>query len=274
MFKTCLENVRTVAPLLDNITNFVTVNDCANIQLACGASPIMADHPGEVEEIVPACGGLCINLGTLTDSAIQAMFLAGKKANELGKPIVLDPVGVGASRLRTDTADRLLREVRFTVIRGNISEIKCLAAGAGSAHGVDAAAADKVTDGNLDQTVAFAQDLSRRTGAAIAISGAIDIVADPDRAYVIRNGVETMARITGSGCMLTALLGAYLAANPDNALEAAAACVCAMGLCGELAYEKMVQNGAGNSSFRNYLIDAVFDLDGDTLERGAKYELR
>ena len=146
MFAECFENVRSTCPLIHNITNYVTVNDCANMVLACGASPIMADDAAEVEDITTICGGLNINIGTLNSRTITSMLLAGKKANLLGHPVVLDPVGAGASQLRTDTANRLLREVKFTVIRGNISEVKTLASGAGTTKGVDADVADKVTE--------------------------------------------------------------------------------------------------------------------------------
>ena len=146
--------------------------------------------------------------------------------------MVLDPVGAGASQLRTDTANRLLREVKFTVIRGNISEIKTLASGAGTTKGVDADVADKVTEENLDSAVAFAKAFAARTGAVVAITGAIDIVADGAKAYCIRNGHPMMSAITGTGCQLSALTAAFLTANPSQPLEAAAAAVCAMGLGG------------------------------------------
>ena len=175
MLKTAFENLRSRCPLIHNITNYVTVNDCANMVLACGASPIMADDAAEVEEITAICGGLNINIGTLNSRTVTSMLLAGKKANQLGHPVVLDPVGAGASQLRTDTAFRLLREVQFTVIRGNISEIKTLASGAGTTKGVDADVADKVTEENLDSAVAFAKAFAARTGAVVAITGAIDI---------------------------------------------------------------------------------------------------
>ena len=165
MFAECFENVRSTCPLIHNITNYVTVNDCANMVLACGASPIMADDAAEVEDITTICGGLNINIGTLNSRTITSMLLAGKKANLLGHPVVLDPVGAGASQLRTDTANRLLREVKFTVIRGNISEVKTLASGAGTTKGVDADVADKVTEENLDSAVAFAKAFAARTGA-------------------------------------------------------------------------------------------------------------
>ena len=184
MLKTAFENLRSRCPLIHNITNYVTVNDCANMVLACGASPIMADDAAEVEEITAICGGLNINIGTLNSRTVTSMLLAGKKANQLGHPVVLDPVGAGASHLRTDTAFRLLREVQFTVIRGNISEIKTLASGAGTTKGVDADVADKVTEENLDSAVAFAKAFAARTGAVIAITGAIDIVADAQKSLL------------------------------------------------------------------------------------------
>ena len=146
MFKDMLENVRKNVPLIHNITNYVTVNDCANILLACGGSPIMSDEAEEVEDITSICGGLNINIGTLNQRTIPSMIKAGKKANELGHPVVLDPVGAGASKLRTETAFRLIDEIQFSVIRGNISEIKTLASGFGTTKGVDADVADTVTE--------------------------------------------------------------------------------------------------------------------------------
>ena len=175
MFQEMLENVRGKCPLIHNITNYVTVNDCANIVLACGASPIMSDDQSEVEEITTICGGLNINIGTLNKRTIESMFLAGKRANALNHPAVLDPVGAGASKLRTETAQKLLEEVKFTVIRGNISEVKTLASGSGTTKGVDADVADKVSEENLDSAVAFAKAFAEKTGAVIAITGAIDI---------------------------------------------------------------------------------------------------
>ena len=169
MLEKMLENVREKMPLIHNITNYVTVNDCANILLACGGSPIMADDIGEVEEITSICGGLNINIGTLNERTIRSMLAAGKKANELGHPVILDPVGAGASSLRTNTAYTLLEKVKFSVIRGNISEIKTLALGGGTTKGVDADVADRVTDETLDSVIAFAKEFSKKTGAVIAI---------------------------------------------------------------------------------------------------------
>ena len=272
MLKEMLENVRKTCPLIHNITNYVTVNDCANVLLACGGSPIMSDDVEEVEEITSICGGLNINIGTLNQQTIPAMHKAGRKANELGHPVVLDPVGAGASVLRTQTAKNLIENVKFTVIRGNISEIKALALGEGGARGVDADVADKVTKENLAQAVDFAKEFARKTGAVIAITGAIDIVADGEKAYCIYNGHPMMSSITGTGCQLSAITAAYVTANPETPLEAVAAAVCLMGVCGEKAYERLTQLD-GNATYRNYIIDMIFRLSGEELEKCARYEV-
>ena len=266
-------NVRKNVPLVHNITNYVTVNDVANVLLACGASPIMSDEPDDVEDITTICGGLNINIGTLNKSSIEGMYRAGRRAGALGHVVLLDPVGAGASALRTNTAVGLMDEIRFTAIRGNISEIKTLALGSGTTKGVDADVADAVTEDSLDGAVKFARDLAAKTGAIIAITGAIDLVADADRCYVIRNGRPEMGRITGTGCQLSGMMTAFLVANPDTPLDAAAAAVCTMGLAGEIGWSRM-QEGDGNSTYRNRIIDAIYNMDGTTLDAGAKYEIR
>lgn len=271
--KTYLANVKEKSPLIHNITNYVTVNDCANIILACGASPIMADDKDEVEEITAICGGLNINIGTLNSRTIESMVLAGKKANELGHPVVLDPVGAGASKLRTGTANRLLNEIKFAVIRGNISEIKTLAGASASTQGVDANVADKITDDNLDSAIAFAKAFSKKTRAVIAITGAIDLVCNSEKAYIIRNGNPMMSAITGTGCQLSAMTAAYVTATPEDTLGAAGAAVCAMGLAGEIAHTRLTELD-GNSSYRNYIIDAIYNMTPGQLEEGANYEVR
>ena len=273
ILKTMLENVRAKTPLVHNITNYVTVNDVANVLLAAGGSPIMSDDADDVEDITSICGGLNINIGTLNKNTIPSMFLAGRKANELGHIVLLDPVGAGASRLRTDTANRLMREVRFDAVRGNISEIKTLCTGSGTTKGVDADTVDAVTEANLDDGVALVKAFARQTGCIIAVTGAIDLVSDGERCWCIRNGRPEMSRITGTGCQLSALTTAFLVANPGHKLEAAAAAVCTMGLAGEIAWANM-QPGDGNSTYRSRIIDAIFNMTGDTLEEGAKYELR
>ena len=273
MFQKMFENVRSKNPLIHNITNYVTVNDCANIVIACGASPIMADDKDEAADITSICNGLNINIGTLNSRTIESMLIAGKKANELNHPVVLDPVGAGASKLRTETALRLLDEVKFTVIRGNISEIKALASGSSSTKGVDADVTDKVTEENLDDVVAFAKAFSEKTGAVVAITGVIDIVADSGKAYCIRNGHPMMSSVTGTGCQLSAMTAAFVTANPGYTLEAAAAAVSAMGYAGEIAYGRL-SDMDGNATYRNYIIDAIYKMTPEMLEKGAKYEVR
>ena len=270
---TCVDQVRANVPLVHNITNYVTVNDVANVLLACGGSPIMSDDPKDVEDITSICGGLNINIGTLIQRTVEGMFLAGKKANELGHAVLLDPVGAGASAFRTETALKLIQEIKFDVIRGNISEIKTLALGSGTTKGVDADVADAVTEENLDQSIAFVKTFAEKMGCIIAVTGAIDLVSDGTKCYVIRNGRPEMGKITGTGCQLSGVMTAFITANPEEKLKAAAAAVCTMGLAGEIGFSRM-QEGDGNSTYRNRIIDAIYNMDQKTLDEGAKYEVR
>lgn len=265
--------LRKTMPLIHNITNYVTVNDVANILLACGGSPIMSDEAEDVEDITSICNGLNINIGTLHKSSIGGMLRAGKKANDLHHPILLDPVGAGASKFRTETALGLMQELNLAVIRGNISEIKTLALGSGTTKGVDADVSDAVTEENLEQAIEFVKAFSKKTGTIIAVTGRIDLVTDGNRCYVIRNGRPEMGKITGTGCQLSGMMTAFITANPDEMLEAAAAAVCAMGLAGEIGWSRM-QTGDGNATYRNRIIDAIYNMTGDILEKGANYEIR
>ena len=265
--------LRKTMPLIHNITNYVTVNDVANILLACGGSPIMSDEVEDVEDITSICNGLNINIGTLHKSSIEGMLRAGKKANDLHHPILLDPVGAGASKFRTETALKLMQELNLAVIRGNISEIKTLALGSGTTKGVDADVSDAVTEENLEQAIEFVKAFSKKTGTIIAVTGRIDLVTDGNRCYVIRNGRPEMGKITGTGCQLSGMMTAFITANPDEMLEAAAAAVCAMGLAGEIGWSRM-QTGDGNATYRNRIIDAIYNMTGDILEKGANYEIR
>lgn len=267
----CLGAVRERAPLVQCITNFVTVNDCANILLAAGASPTMAHDIREVEEAVAGVQALVLNLGAIGD--VEAMLLAGKRANQLGIPVVLDPVAAGVTSLRREACRRLLAELRFTVIRGNASEIRALALGAEGGSGVDVSAGDAVTEENLSRGVELCRRLAESTGAVTALSGQVDILSDGTQTVLIRGGVPTMSRVTGAGCMLTALLGAFCGANPERPLAAAAAAVTAVDLAGERAEERRVRYGTGNATFRTDLIDAVFNLTEDELREGVRYEI-
>lgn len=267
-----IDNVRKTHPLVHNITNYVTVHDVANIILACGGSPIMSDEPEDVEDITSICNALNINIGTLNKQSIDAMFVAGRRAADLNHAMLLDPVGAGASRLRTTTALELVASFKFTAIRGNISEISTLAKGSGTTRGVDADAADAVTNANLTAKADLARAFAAKTGSIIAITGAIDLVADADRCCAIRNGTPRMGTITGTGCQLSGMTAAFLAANMDDPFTATVAAICSMGLAGEIA-EKAILPGEGNATFGNRIIDAISLMDADTLEKGAKYEL-
>ncbi len=267
MLSKYLNILREKNPLVHNITNYVTVNDCANILLAIGASPIMADDIEEVEEITSICNGLNINIGTLNHRTIESMLAAGKKANELGHPVLLDPVGVGASKLRTETARLLLDEVQFSVIRGNVSELKGLFLDESGTRGVDAS--EVIDESNIKSIAKFAEECSKKSNSIILITGKTDIVSDGERTYLVENGVAEMARITGSGCMLSALITAFISA--DNSLESVVAGTCVMGIAGEKALETMKKNDAGNSSYRNYLIDEIYKMTGGEL--GAKSKI-
>lgn len=267
-----LENVRKKRPLIHNITNRVTVNDCANMLLACGASPIMSDDIEEVEEITALCDGLNINIGTPGRRTLTSMLAAGKKANSLSHPTVLDPVGAGTSAFRTNAALDIMNSVHPSLIRGNISEIKALALGGASTHGVDAAVCDTVTEDTLEAALIFAADFAKKSSAIVAVTGAVDIVTDGTTAYCIFNGHPLMSRVCGTGCQLSAMSAAFIAANKENMLLAAAAAVCTMGICGEIAYSRLGPSD-GTGSYRIYLTDAVSNIDGKTLDEKAKYKI-
>ena len=266
-----LSLVRERAPLVQCITNFVTVNDCANIVLAAGGSPSMADDVREAAEAVRGAAALVCNLGAI--AAVDAMVSAGRAANELGKPVVLDPVAAGNTALRRQESARLLSGVKFAAIRGNASEIRALARGELTGSGVDVSGEDAVSDATLPRTVETARLLAKQTGAVVAVSGPIDVVTDGGQTILLRNGCATMARITGSGCMLTAMLGAFCGADPGHPFEAACAAIAAMGVAGDAAEERRLRNGTGNATFRTDLIDAVFNLTEEQLNGRVRYEV-
>ena len=268
---TVVEAVRETAPLIHCITNYVTANDVANLLLAIGARPVMADDPAEAAEITLAAQGLCLNLGTLHSTSVPAMYAAGAAAASRGIPLVLDPVGAGSSAFRTQTARELTRALRPAVLRCNPTELAALAGREGGGAGVDTAPADRITEASLNDSARRIAAQARELGAVVAVTGAVDLVTDGTTCYAVRNGRPEMGRVTGTGCQLSALLTAFLAVRPDSPLEAALGAVCAMGLAGELAWGRMAP-GDGNAAYRGRIIDAVYHLSGQALEKGANYE--
>ena len=254
-------------PLIHCITNHVTANDCANILLACGGSAIMADDPDEVAEVTAMCDGLVLNMGTPSPRKIEALIRAGKEANRLGHPVILDPVGVGSSLMRREAGRQLLEQVRFAAIRGNATEIATLVHGTAAHRGVDA----DMEEAAMNSVEENAKRLSQEMGAVVVVTGNADIVTDGKTLYCVHNGHSMMKTVTGSGCQLSSLLGAYVTANPEKPLQATLAAVCAMGLSGEIAHERLSPLD-GNASYRNYIIDAIYNLTPEVLEKGAKYE--
>lgn len=263
-----LELIKTKAPLVHHITNYVTANDCANIVLAIGASPIMADDMEEVEDVVSLASALILNMGTLNKRTVEAMLAAGKKANGLGIPVILDPVGAGATAFRSKTAERIINEITLAVIRGNMSEIKSISGLGSTTKGVDASEQDIAQSEDLKYGKSIAENLSSRLNCVTAITGATDIVSKGVKTLFIDSGHKMLSTVTGTGCMCTSLIGTYCAVTGDY-FTAAAAGILTMGVSGEKAYKKLTSSDNGSGSFKVKLIDSVFQLTGkDVEERG------
>lgn len=267
--KTYLNNLKQKNPLIHCITNYVTVNDVANSLIAIGASPVMADEPSESGEITAISNGLLINLGTLNLNTIKAMQNSIKMANSLNLPVVLDPVGVGASTLRNETAINFLKEYKFSIIKGNISEIKFLNGEKSIAKGVDASLKD-LNDDILNR-INLAKELSIKTDAAIVITGKIDVVAFKNEAYLLKNGSSLMGKFSGSGCILGGICTAFLASNTDP-LKSAIMGVLTECIAGELVRGKNVLSDMGNMKFKNGLIDEIYLIDDKKIQDLAKIE--
>jgi hydroxyethylthiazole kinase len=256
-------SVRSRKPLVHHITNYVTVNDCANVTLAIGASPIMADAIEEAPEIAAISSAVVLNIGTLNDRVLASMIAAGRRANELRIPVVFDPVGAGASKFRNDSVASILSEVKASVIRGNVSEIGFILGLGMSARGVDASESDSASDASE-----IASGTAKKLGCTVAVTGAVDAVSDGSRTVLIKNGHPAMAGITGTGCMCSSLTGSFCGASPDTLFESVASAVTAMGIAGEIAFERA--GHLGNGSFRAALIDAVSRMDASALRQRAK----
>lgn len=251
-----LEKIREIKPLVHHLTNYVVMNETANTTLAIGALPVMAHAQDEVEEMVNLAGALVINIGTLEPYWIESMILAGKKANELGIPVVLDPVGAGATRLRTETAKRILNEIKVAVVRGNAGEISVLSGFGGKVKGVESEEAG----GEVKEV---AKKLSSDYGLVTAITGKVDVVTDGNSGYQVENGHEMLSRITGTGCMATTVIGAFLGVQKDYLLAAAGGLV-AFGIAGEKAAKG---NEGKPGSFQVALFDALANLSLDDIKK-------
>jgi hydroxyethylthiazole kinase len=243
-----IAKIRETAPLVHNITNYVVMNTTANALLAAGASPVMAHATDEVEQMVGFAGALVLNIGTLSTPWIEAMVKAGKEANRRRIPVVLDPVGSGATAFRTETARMLICECHPSIIRGNASEIKSLAGSVQGTKGVD-------SQHTPDEVLDDARTLSRNAHCVVSVSGSIDLIVDREAVASVANGHPMMTRVTGMGCTASAITGAFAAVNP-SLFRAAAHAMALMGIAGEIAAEK----SAGPGSFQMNFLDALYSL--------------
>lgn len=264
-FADYLNRVREKNPLVHHITNYVTVNDCANACLAIGASPVMADSIDEAADMAAISSALVLNIGTLNVNKVESMITAGRSANAHHIPVVFDPVGCGATPFRNRMAGEIMDNVSMTVVRGNISEITSLGGKEAFTKGVDAGQTSNIRD-----AVPMAKELAGKWNAVVVISGPTDIITDGRKTILIHNGSPEMPLITGSGCMCTTLIGAFCGANPDHPLESAVAAMASMGLAGERAWKSWGNEGLGH--FHMAMIDELGKMTGESLDKGARYE--
>jgi len=255
-----LAAIRARKPLVHQITNFVVMNETANATLALGALPVMAHAVQEVEEMARAASALVLNIGTLSDEWVESMLRAGRAANAAGVPVVLDPVGAGATAYRTETARTLVNELELAVVRGNSAEIATLAGRHAEIRGVEA-----LGEGGGPE---LARQAAQVLGSVAAVTGPVDHVSDGERVLAIANGHELMATVTGTGCMATAITGCFLAVRSESPLEVATEALVAFGVAGEDAARQASKPG----SFHVALYDALYDLDPATLDSRAKVE--
>ena len=259
-----LDRLRSQRPLIHCISNIVTAADCANLLLAAGGRPVMAQEPAEMAEITGAAQGCVLNTGTPDDNKFLACRLAGQAALAAGRPVVLDPVGAGASSYRRQKLTQLLEEVRPTLIRANLAEVQALLCLASRELGVDSP-----EPARRDQAPALAGELARRLGCLVLLSGESDCVTDGRRAALIEGGSGWMSRITGAGCMLSVLTGAFLAVSEDF-LPAAAAAAAFWKVCGQQARQSAQAACGGTGSFHTALFDAASLLGPQTLRQQSR----
>lgn len=269
--RNCLKNIKINSPLVHCITNFVTVNDCANALLSVGASPIMAEDKHEMDDIISIANGLLINIGTLNKKQIKSMHKAATSATNRSIPILFDPVGAGISKLRNNTTiDFLTNDYNITIIRGNMSEVKAVFSLVkpdinleSKAKGVDVSVNDIITKENIQDNASIVKNIAKELNKVIVASGPIDIISDGIDTFIIENGDEIMTKITGSGCMLSAIIAGFNGAN--DALYSAITGSLVMSLAGEIASENVKNNNLGTGSFRNLLIDELYKMNIETI---------
>ena len=257
-YSSVLRAVRTQTPLVHHITNYVTVNDCANITLCGGGAPVMAHAPDEVEEMVQYAGALVLNIGTLDQAQIDSMLLAGRAASARDIPIILDPVGAGATTLRTQAARRLMTDLPISILKGNAGEIGVLAGVDAKVRGVDSA-------GITGDPVEITREYAARSGMTIVMSGATDIISDGSRVLLVENGDPRMGAISGTGCMAASVTGVYAAVHQDRVISSAAA-LAAFGIAGEQA----AAHARGPGSFKVTLFDTLAALTPEDIEKDAR----
>ena len=241
-----LEGVRAKRPLVLHITNYVTVNDCANVTLCAGGSPVMTDEAEDIKEMVKLASAVVLNIGTLNERTVKSMMLAGKEANKAKIPVILDPVGAGATKYRTDTVWRILKEVKVSIIKGNEGEIGSLAGMGGKVVGVDSAGS-----GDIDA----AAELAKSTKTVVAMTGKEDIISDGKTTILVNSGHELLGTVSGTGCMVSSVTGCYAAVTEDM-LMAAVAALTVFTTAGELA----AKNSLGPGTFKQHLMDAMQNL--------------
>lgn len=255
-----LAEVRAKRPLVHHITNWVTISECASITRAAGALPVMAHAAEEVEEMAGMAGALVLNIGTLTPELVDAMVKAGSAANAKGIPVVLDAVGAGATKLRTESAKRILSALKLAVIKGNAGEIATVAGAQAEVRGVESVSV-------VGNAADHARALAKSAGCTVVVTGATDIVTDSRRTFFVKNGHPRMGEVVGTGCMAASVIAAFCAVEPDSA-KAAAYAMCAYGLAGEVA----ARDARGPGSMKLNLFDALAGLDSEQIQAGAKVD--
>lgn len=257
MIDKILQNIIDKKPIIHNITNYVTATDCANITLTIGASPIMASEPLEAYEVTSIADGLVLNTGTISEKRLNSMFISGKAAQNKSIPIILDPVGVGISKFRTNAINEILLQIKPDIIRLNATELKSICLSTKNISGIDSSYSD-----DFEYVLSLAKQLSIKTNAIIGVSGIYDIVTNGTQTAIIKSGHEMMRKITGAGCMLTSATGAFAAANPDNLFNAVTTAFAVYGMCGKRAY----RDNIGVASYKNNFFDEMTNPNTEGIE--------